>query len=89
MQAQVLIASMAAWATCLSHRQQFWRCDDCGRWDGGSISLLSGITFRRVGDGEANTDGLYIAVDENSEWLSGKEGWSVSVSGSGHGVCQR
>jgi Ca2+-binding RTX toxin-like protein len=50
--------------------------------DGGSISLLSGITFRRVGDGEANTDGLYIAVDENGEWLNGKEGWSVSVSGS-------
>ncbi|MBK8676307.1 MAG: hypothetical protein IPN27_07990 [Cellvibrionales bacterium] len=50
--------------------------------DGGSISLLSGITFRRVGNGEANTDGLYIAVDENGEWLNGKEGWSVSVSGS-------
>ncbi|HRG50201.1 MAG TPA: hypothetical protein PKW02_04120, partial [Pseudomonadales bacterium] len=50
--------------------------------DGGTISLLSGITFRRVGDGEANTDGLYIAVDENGEWLNGKEGWSVSVSGS-------
>jgi Ca2+-binding RTX toxin-like protein len=50
--------------------------------DGGTISLLIGITFRRVGDGEANTDGLYIAVDENGEWLNGKEGWSVSVSGS-------
>ncbi|MEZ5436032.1 MAG: hypothetical protein R3E67_05660 [Pseudomonadales bacterium] len=50
--------------------------------DGGSISLLSGITFRRVGDGEANANGLYIAVDENGEWLNGKDGWSVSVSGS-------
>lgn len=51
-------------------------------WDGGSISLLSGITFRRAGDGDADTNGLYIAVDENGEWLNGKEGWSVSVSGS-------
>ncbi len=53
-----------------------------GDTDGGVISLLSGISFRRAGFGEANTNGLYIAVDENDDWLSGKEGWSVSVSGS-------
>ena len=50
--------------------------------DGGTISLLNGITFRRVGEGGANTNGLYIAVDANGDWQNGKEGWSVSVSGS-------
>jgi hypothetical protein len=40
---------------------------------------LSGITFRKAGSGEANANGLYIAVDDNGDWQSGKEGWSVSV----------
>lgn len=53
-----------------------------GDTDGGVISLLSGINFRRASSGAANTDGVYIAVDENGEWLSGKEGWSVAVAGS-------
>jgi Ca2+-binding RTX toxin-like protein len=53
-----------------------------GDTDGGTISLLSGITFRKAGSGEANANGLYIAVDDNGDWQSGKEGWSVSVSGS-------
>ncbi|MFO1347507.1 MAG: hypothetical protein U1F12_02845 [Pseudomonadales bacterium] len=53
-----------------------------GDTDGGTISLLNGITFRRVGEGGANTNGLYIAVDANGDWQNGKEGWSVSVSGS-------
>jgi Ca2+-binding RTX toxin-like protein len=60
-----------------------------GDTDGGTISLLSGITFRRADNGEANTSGLYIAVDENGKWLSGKEGWSVSVSGSTAAVSVR
>lgn len=53
-----------------------------GDTDGGTISLLSGVTFRRVGSGETNKEGLYVAMDEDGKWLSGKEGWSVSVSGS-------
>lgn len=53
-----------------------------GDTDGGSISLLSGVTFRRVGSGETNKEGLYVAMDEDGKWLSGKESWSVSVSGS-------
>ncbi len=53
-----------------------------GDTDGGTISLLSGVTFRKAGAGAANTNGLYFAKDENGEWLAGKEAWSVSVSGS-------
>ena len=53
-----------------------------GDTDGGTISLLSGVTFRKAGAGAANTNGLYVAKDENGEWLAGKEAWSVSVSGS-------
>ncbi len=51
-----------------------------GDTDGGTISLLAGVTFHRV-SGEKGKDGLFAAVDEYGEWVSGKEGWSVSVSG--------
>jgi Ca2+-binding RTX toxin-like protein len=53
-----------------------------GDTDGGTISLLSGVTFRKAGAGAANTNGLYVAKDESGKWLAGKEGWTVSVSGS-------
>jgi hypothetical protein len=53
-----------------------------GDTDGGTISLLSGITFRKTGAGDVNADGVYLAVDDQGEWIAGKEGWSVSVSGS-------
>ncbi|HSC74691.1 MAG TPA: hypothetical protein VLB90_00455 [Pseudomonadales bacterium] len=51
-----------------------------GDIDGGTISLLNGVQFRRI-SGKENQDGLFAAIDNNSEWIKGKEGWAVSVSG--------
>jgi Ca2+-binding RTX toxin-like protein len=51
-----------------------------GDSDGGTISLLSGVQFRRV-SGQQGQDGLFAAINTEWEWISGKEGWTVSVSG--------
>jgi Ca2+-binding RTX toxin-like protein len=51
-----------------------------GDTDGGSISLLGGVQFRRM-SGQAMQDGLFAAVDADGKWLDGKEGWTLSVSG--------
>jgi Ca2+-binding RTX toxin-like protein len=50
-----------------------------GDADGGTISLLDGVTFRRV-SGEQGGDGLFLAVSSSGVWDTGKEGWNVSVS---------
>lgn len=51
-----------------------------GDSDGGTISLLSGVQFSRV-SGQPAQDGLFAAINTEWEWISGKEGWTVSVSG--------
>ncbi|HQQ63342.1 MAG TPA: hypothetical protein PLF22_07190, partial [Pseudomonadales bacterium] len=51
-----------------------------GDTDGGQLSILGGVVFRRIGDGGASQDGLYVAMDAAGKPVAGKEGWSVSVS---------
>lgn len=50
-----------------------------GDADGGTISLLSGVTFHHVSADSAQ-DGLFLAIDSNGNWQSDKQGWSVAVS---------
>jgi Ca2+-binding RTX toxin-like protein len=47
---------------------------------GNLIPVLNGLTFYRIGEGAANTDGLYVVMDPSGYPVAGKEGWNVSVA---------